>query len=146
MLAEHINLFNVGVGIHVKTNIGRGGFIRNITVSNVYIENARKGIKISGDVGDHPDDGFNSNAIPVVTDITMRTIWGQNVLQPGLVKGIKTAPFTNICLSEINLYGSLKETAPWECSDVKGFALKVSPWPCSELVSTDGASLCSANY
>lgn len=146
VLAEHINLFNVGVGIHLKTNIGRGGFIKNITVSNIYIENARRGIKISGDVGDHPDDGFNSSAIPVVTDITMRTIWGQNVLQPGLVKGIKTAPFTNICISDINLYGSLKETAPWECSDVEGFALKVSPWPCSELVSTHGAGSCSANY
>jgi len=146
VLAEHVNLFNVGVGIHVKTNVGRGGFIRNITVSNVYIENARKGIKISGDVGDHPDDGFNPNAIPNVTDITMKTIWGRNVLQPGLVKGIKDAPFTSICLSDVNLYGSLRETVPWECSDVKGSSLKVSPWPCSELVGTHGGGSCSANY
>ncbi|KAK3228017.1 hypothetical protein Dsin_007879 [Dipteronia sinensis] len=43
VLLEHINLSNIGVGIHVKTNIGRGGFIRNITVYDVYMENSDKG-------------------------------------------------------------------------------------------------------
>uniref|UniRef100_A0A803LWH6 Uncharacterized protein n=1 Tax=Chenopodium quinoa TaxID=63459 RepID=A0A803LWH6_CHEQI len=140
VLAEHINLFNMGVGIHLKTNIGRGGYIRNITLSNVYIENARKGIKIAGDVGDHPDDKFDPKALPVIRDIKMKSIWGEKILQPGLVKGIKNAPFINICLSDINLNGPYKaRTRPWECSDVKGSSLKVSPWPCSELIgSLDG--------
>ncbi|KAF2297941.1 hypothetical protein GH714_005829 [Hevea brasiliensis] len=66
VLAENISLYNMGVGIHVKTNTGRGGLIRNITFSDVYMENVRKGIKIAGDVGDHPDDNFNPNALPVV--------------------------------------------------------------------------------
>ena len=80
VLAEHINLYNMGVGIHIKTNIGRGGIIRNITFSNVYMENARKGIKISGDVGDHPDDKFNPNALPVVKGITIKDVWGVGVI------------------------------------------------------------------
>ncbi|PRQ21992.1 putative galacturan 1,4-alpha-galacturonidase [Rosa chinensis] len=83
VFAEHINLHNVGVGIHIKTNICRGGFIRNITVSNVFMEKARKGIKIAGDVGDHPDDKFNPNALPVVKGITLTDIWGIQVLQAG---------------------------------------------------------------
>ncbi|XP_057520538.1 probable polygalacturonase [Amaranthus tricolor] len=144
VLAEHINLFNMGVGIHIKTNVGRGGYIRNVTISNVYIEKARKGIKIAGNVGDHPDDKFNPNTLPVVQDITMKSIWGEKILQPGLVKGIKNAPFTNICLSDINLHGSYSaKTTPWQCSDVKGSALKVSPWPCSELISSQDAGFCS---
>ncbi|KMT11931.1 hypothetical protein BVRB_5g098950 [Beta vulgaris subsp. vulgaris] len=137
VLAEHINLFNMGVGIHLKTKVGRGGYIRNITVANIYIKNAKKGVKISGDVGDHADDKFDPKAIPVVQDIRMKSIWGENIQQPGLVKGIKNAPFTNICLSDINLYGSFKlRTRPWECSDVEGSSLEVSPWPCSELLSS----------
>lgn len=143
VLAEHINLFNMGIGIHLKTNMGRGGFIRNITISDVYIENARRGIKISGDAGDHPDDRFDPNAVPLVEDITMKNIWGQKIRQPGLIKGIKNAPFTDICLSDINLYGSAVKTTPWECSDVRGSSLKVSPWPCSELISIHGTGSCS---
>ena len=147
ILAEHINLYNMGIGVHIKTNIGRGGYIKNINVSNVYIENARKGIKISGDVGDHADDKYDSNALPIVKGITMVNVWGVKVLQAGLIKGMKHSPFTDICLSDINLHGvngSSSRTPSWQCSDVSGVALQVSPWPCSELISHQLGSC--ANY
>ncbi|RVW43193.1 putative polygalacturonase [Vitis vinifera] len=144
VFAEHINLYNMGVGIHLKTNIGRGGVIRNITVSNVYMEKARTGIKIAGDVGDHPDDNFNPNALPVVKGVVIRDVWGLDVLQPGSIIGLKNSPFTGICLSKINLHGKIKPgTAPWKCSDVSGAAVGVSPWPCSELTSPGQTGSCS---
>ncbi|RVX04146.1 putative polygalacturonase [Vitis vinifera] len=145
VFAEHINLYNMGVGIHLKTNIGRGGVIRNITVSNVYMEKARTGIKIAGDVGDHPDDNFNPNALPVVKGVVIRDVWGLDVLQPGSIIGLKNSPFTGICLSKINLHGKIKPgTAPWKCSDVSGAAVGVSPWPCSELTSPGQTGSCSS--
>ncbi|KAK4486762.1 hypothetical protein RD792_006656 [Penstemon davidsonii] len=145
ILAEHINLFNVGVGIHLKTNIGRGGVIRNITVSNVYMENARKGIKISGDVGDHPDENYNPNALPILKDVTIKDVWGERVQQPGLIHGLKNAPFTGICLSNIHLHGAPgPRNLPWQCSDVSGAAVQVSPWPCSELTSGLQMGACSS--
>ena len=145
VLAEHINLFSMGVGIHIKTNSGRGGLIKNITVSHVYIENARKGIKIAGDVGGHPDDKFDPNALPVVKGITIRNVWGVKVLQAGLIKGLRNSPFTEICLSDINLHGMAgPRTPPWQCSDVFGVAHQVSPSPCSELISQHPGSC--ANY
>ncbi|KAI4296950.1 hypothetical protein L6164_036866 [Bauhinia variegata] len=145
ILAEHVTLYDVGVGIHIKTNIGRGGVIRNITVSSVHIENARKGIKIAGDVGDHPDDSFNPNALPIVKDITIKNVWGVKVMQAGLIQGIKDSPFTQICLSDINLQGMTgPRSPPWKCSDVVGAAHQVSPWPCSELSSHEPGSC--ANY
>ncbi|MED6179780.1 hypothetical protein PIB30_003996 [Stylosanthes scabra] len=145
VLAEHINLFNMGVGIHIKTNTGRGGLISNITVSHVYIEDARKGIKISGDVGGHPDDKFDPNALPIVKGITLKNVWGVKVLQAGLIKGLSKAPFTEVCLSDINLHGETgPRTPPWQCSDVVGVAHQVSPWPCSELISQQSGSC--ANY
>ncbi|XP_015973299.1 probable polygalacturonase [Arachis duranensis] len=141
VLAEHINLFKMGVGIHIKTNTGRGGLIHNITVSHVYIEDARKGIKISGDVGGHPDDRFDPNALPVVKGITINNVWGVKVLQAGLIKGLNKAPFTEVCLSDINLHGETgPRTPPWQCSDVVGVAHQVSPWPCSELISQQSGS------
>ncbi|KAM1585036.1 hypothetical protein ACFX1Z_037956 [Malus domestica] len=141
VLAEHINLHNMGVGIHIKTNIGRGGFIRNITVSDVYLEKARKGIKIAGDVGDHPDEKYNPNALPVVKGITFKDIWGVQVQQAGLILGVKNSPFTGICLSNINLHGVTgSRTPPWKCSDVSGAAHLVSPLQCSELSAQQTAS------
>ncbi|KAK2431465.1 hypothetical protein P8452_44643 [Trifolium repens] len=147
ILAEHINLNNMGIGIHIKTNIGRGGYIKNISISHVYMENARKGIKISGDVGDHADDKYDHNALPIVKGITIVNVWGVKVLQAGLIKGIKNSPFSDICLSDINLHGvngTRSRTPSWMCSDVVGVAHEVSPWPCSELISQQLGSC--ANY
>ncbi|KAM1397199.1 hypothetical protein ACFX2I_014805 [Malus domestica] len=102
VLAEHINRYNMGVGINIKTNIGRGGFIRSITVSDMYMEKVRKGVKIAGDVGDHPDEKCNQNAFPIVTGITLKDIWSVQVQQAGLLLGLN---FTGICLCKINLHG-----------------------------------------
>ncbi|KAE9598456.1 hypothetical protein Lal_00033670 [Lupinus albus] len=136
VLAEHINLFNMGVGIHIKTNIGRGGIIKNITVSDVYVENARQGIKIAGDVGGHPDEKFNPNALPIVKGITIKNVWGMKIHQAGLIKGLRNSPFTEIYLSDIDLHGETGPRSPsWKCSDVVGVAHQVSPWPCSQLSS-----------
>nr|GMC72809.1 probable polygalacturonase [Ipomoea batatas]GMD97616.1 probable polygalacturonase [Ipomoea batatas]GME00493.1 probable polygalacturonase [Ipomoea batatas]GME11854.1 probable polygalacturonase [Ipomoea batatas] len=134
VLAEHITLSNMGVGIHIKTNIGRGGVIKNISFSNVYMDKTRMGIRIAGDVGGHPDEKFDPNAIPIVHDIKIRDVWGEQVLQPGWIRGIAKSPFTNICLSNIHLNGPISpRNPPWKCSDAIGAAVKVSPSPCTEL-------------
>ncbi|KAF8412131.1 hypothetical protein HHK36_000087 [Tetracentron sinense] len=147
ILAENINLFNMGIGIHLKTNIGRGGVIRNIMISDVYMENVRKGIRIAGDVGDHPDDKFNPNALPVVKGVTIRNVWGVKIQQPGSIQGLKNSPFTGICLYNINLHGvAVPGTPPWKCSDISGAALGVKPWPCSQLTSTHLTGSCSIHF
>ncbi|KAL3619194.1 hypothetical protein CASFOL_036764 [Castilleja foliolosa] len=134
ILAEHIYLYNMGIGIHLKTNIGRGGLIRNITVSDVKIVNVRMGIKISGNAGDHPDDKYNPNALPSLKDVVIKDVTGENVQQPGLLKGLKNSPFTGIYFNNITLSGGGSKYA-WQCSDVIGRAVQVSPIPCSELTS-----------
>lgn len=147
VLAEHINLHNMGLGIHLKTNVGRGGYISNISISNVYMENAREGVKIAGDVGDHPDDKFNPNALPVVKDVRIKDVWGYNILKPGRIHGVKNAPFTGICLSNINLGAATgPRHYPWECSDVSGSAFQVSPWICSQLTNNYKTAMCSASF
>ncbi|KAI9081727.1 hypothetical protein K1719_036330 [Acacia pycnantha] len=149
VLAEHINLYNMGVGIHIKTDSGRGGLIKNITLFDVYIENAKKGIKISGDVGGHPDNKFDPKALPIVKGITIKNVRGVKVLQAGLIQGLRNAPFTDICLSDINFLGvkgppTRTRSPSWKCSDVFGAAHQVSPRPCSALTSNQPGSC--ANY
>ncbi|KAM7279441.1 hypothetical protein ACFE04_006575 [Oxalis oulophora] len=147
VLAEHINLYTMGIGIHVKTNSGRGGFIRNLTFSNIYMEKTRTGIKISGNVGDHPDDNYNPNAIPVVNDIKLTDVWGVGVQNPGLIVGIKNAPFTGVCLSNVHLHGVQgPRPSPWKCSEVSGDSSQVSPGPCAELISSQNVSSCAGNF
>ncbi|KAK9079764.1 hypothetical protein SSX86_001437 [Deinandra increscens subsp. villosa] len=147
VLAEHITLSNTGIGIHLKTNIGRGGVIRNITVSNVFMETVRKGIKIAGDVGDHPDENYDPNALPVMKNIRIQNVWGEKVQQAGLIKGLKNSPFTDICLANIHLSGSTgSRNGPWSCSDVSGGSVEVSPSPCSELISRSQPGVCSTQF
>ncbi|KAI3988672.1 hypothetical protein MKX01_027036, partial [Papaver californicum] len=148
ILAEHIGLFNMGIGIHIKTNIGRGGFIKNVIVSNVYIENAVKGIRLTGAAGDHPDDKFNPSARTYVSGITFKNIWGRNIKQPGSIEGLKGSPFTGICISNINLYGvpGSQKSSPWKCSEVSWGSQRVNPSPCTKLASTSGYGSCSPSF
>lgn len=137
----------MGVGIHLKTNIGRGGVIRNISISNVYMENTQKGIKISGDVGDHPDMGYNQNALPVIKDVMIKDVWGEKVQQAGLIHGLKNSPFTGICLWNIYLHGNPgSKNLPWQCSAVSGAAVQVIPLPCPELTSRQEMGVCSSSF
>lgn len=143
VLVEDVNIYNSGFGIHIKTNGGRGGYIRNVTVSNVNMDKVRKGLRIAGDVGDHPDDRFNPDAIPIVSGLTIKNVWGVNVQQPGSIQGIKNSPFTGICLYNVKLLSAGPQEVPWKCADVSGSAALVQPGPCSELSSTYGTGICS---
>ncbi|KAL6610690.1 hypothetical protein ACP70R_040659 [Stipagrostis hirtigluma subsp. patula] len=142
VLVEHLNFFNMGVGIHVKTNSGRGGFIRNITVSEVTLNGARYGLRIAGDVGGHPDASYNPNALPVVDGVTIKNVWGQNIHQAGLLRGIGKLAFSHICLSNVKLYGGTS-IGPWKCQAVSGTTFDVQPSPCTELASASETGFCT---
>jgi len=142
VLAEHLNFFSSGFGIHIKTNTGRGGFIRNVTVSDVTLDNVRYGLRIVGDVGNHPDERYNRSALPIVDALTIKNVQGQNIKEAGLIKGIANSAFSRICLSNVKLTGGAP-VQPWKCEAVSGGALDVQPSPCTELTSTSGTSFCT---
>jgi polygalacturonase len=142
VLAEHLNFFTSGFGIHIKTNTGRGGFIRNVTVSDVTLDNVRYGLRIVGDVGNHPDDRYNRSALPIVDALTIKNVQGQNIREAGLIKGIANSAFSRICLSNVKLTGGAP-VRPWKCEAVSGGALDVQPSPCTELTSTSDTSFCT---
>ncbi|CAO2143734.1 unnamed protein product [Urochloa humidicola] len=144
ILAEHLSFFNSGVGINIKTNIGRGGFIRNVTIADVTLDNVLYGLGIAGDVGGHPDDRYNRSALPMVDSLTIKNVQGQNIRNAGRIKGIANSSFSRICLWNVMLGGGGAHViGTWKCEAVSGSALEVQPSPCTELTSTSGTSFCT---
>eukprot|EP00249_Psilotum_nudum_P015018 c25122_g1_i1 orf=212-1654(+) len=125
-------IYNVRTGIYLKTSRGRGGYIRDIFISNMDMINANIAIRFSGSYGDHPDDEYDPHALPVVEKIFIENITGKNITFAGQLEGLPDAPFKDIHLSNISLdMDSLDET--WNCSNVWGFSESVYPEPCREL-------------
>jgi hypothetical protein len=108
----------------------------------VTLDNVRYGLRIAGDVGGHPDERYNHNALPIVDSLTIKNVQGQNIKEAGLLKGIPKSAFSRICLSNIKLHGSTP-VRPWKCEAISGGALDVQPSPCTELTSTSGMSFCT---
>lgn len=136
ILMENINIYNSGIGVHIKTEVGRGGYIKNVTISGVNLYDVHHGIKINGGSNDHPDNKYDPNAIPDVRDISIKNVWGVNIERPGSITGIKDRPFTGICLSNVKLWTANGDVIPWKCTDVSGCAIDVRPRPCTELTGS----------
>lgn len=138
VLAEHLHVHDSVTGIELKTAKGRGGYIRNVVVSDIHMENVGQGIKATGQYSSHPDDGYDPSALPVVTEITYKDIDGVNITSAGILSGIDEAPFTSICLWNVSFSGV---STSWTCSNVVGSSVDVSPEACPELSSSSDCFL-----
>ncbi|XP_060174689.1 probable polygalacturonase isoform X1 [Lycium barbarum] len=136
VLVEHVNLHDSLFGIELKTARGRGGYIKDIIVMDVVMKNVQVGVEATGQCDSHPDEKFNSSALPVVSGITFKDIVGTNVSTAGKFIGLSESPFTSICLSNVTFSISSNPSTPWLCSDVSGSSRNVSPEPCPELESS----------
>nr|QDK56823.1 polygalacturonase [Mangifera indica] len=129
--AENLQFFNTVTAIRIKTSPGRGGYVRNIYISNVTLDHVDVAIRFTGHYGDHPDELFDSNALPIIERITMKDVSGKNIKMAGLLEGIEGDTFLNICLSNITL-NAISES-PWNCSYVEGYSNHVTPETCDSL-------------
>ncbi|KAH9548676.1 hypothetical protein CY35_11G100300 [Sphagnum magellanicum] len=129
---EDVVICNSKSGIRMKTTTGRGGYIANVSISNIQMFNTEKAIVFSGFSGEHPDDKWNPQAYPLVERIWIQNVVGENIVQAGELLGLQEAPFQRICLSNIAL-----DVVPgrpcWNCSEVAGSSSFVLPKPCPEL-------------
>ncbi|KAE9618864.1 hypothetical protein Lal_00047970 [Lupinus albus] len=129
--AEDIQIFDSRSAIRIKTSPGRGGYIRNVYIANLTLANVDIAIRFSGLYGEHPDDAYDPDALPVIERITVTDVIGENVNRAGLLQGIQGDHFVNICLLNITL--SVSKKVPWNCSYVKGYSDLVSPEICEPL-------------
>ncbi|KAI4319921.1 hypothetical protein MLD38_033460 [Melastoma candidum] len=141
--AEDLFFYNTNNGIRIKSSPGRGGYVRNIYISNVTLLNVTTALRFTGLYGEHPDDHYDPNALPKIERITFKDIRGESITVAGLMQGIEGDAFEDICLYNVNL--QVSASTPWNCSNVKGYSDFVSPQPCElleECVFPDHCSDC----
>ncbi|KAH7516910.1 hypothetical protein FEM48_Zijuj09G0005400 [Ziziphus jujuba var. spinosa] len=129
--AENIQFFNSTTGIRIKTSPGRGGYVRNIFVSNMTLTDVNVAIRFTSHYGEHPDQFFDPSALPVIERITIKDVVGENIKFAGLLEGLEGDNFVNICLSNITFKVTSK--SPWNCSYIQGYSDLVSPEICKPL-------------
>ncbi|KAG1326259.1 putative polygalacturonase [Cocos nucifera] len=130
---QHLHVHDSLTGIKFKTIRGRGGFMENIVISDVEMENVQEAFQFTGYCGGHPDDHYDPDALPVIKRITLKNVVGTNISIAGVLSGIEDDPFTAICLSNINFSVTSDPSASWVCSYVSGFSESVFPQPCTDL-------------
>lgn len=118
-------------GVRIKTAVGRGGYVRGISVKNIVLHSIRTAIAVMGNYGEHPDENWNRTAYPLIEDIRMKNIVGENINQAGLFLGLQESPFRDIHLANIALQVNTTKQI-WNCSDVAGSYIFVFPQPCVE--------------
>ncbi|XP_059659582.1 probable polygalacturonase [Cornus florida] len=136
ILAERLHIHDSYTGIGLRTSRGRGGYIKYVIISYVEMANVQLAIEATGEFESHPDDKYDPSALPIVTDITFKSMVGTNITTAGVFSGIYESPFTSICLSNISLSITSGPSTSWVCSNVSGFSEAVSPEPCPDLQSS----------
>ncbi|KAK6155653.1 hypothetical protein DH2020_009901 [Rehmannia glutinosa] len=144
--AEEIYALNSQSGVRIKTAPGRGAYVKDIYVRNLNFDTIKYVFWMTGAYGSHPDDGYDPNALPQVTNINFKDVFAKNVTYVGDLSGIQGDPFTGICISNVtaevatkkksvNLYENAKKKVklPWNCTDIGGVSSRVSPTPCDLL-------------
>ncbi|XWS36019.1 hypothetical protein CRYUN_Cryun20dG0046200 [Craigia yunnanensis] len=122
--AENLYFFDSSTAIIIKTARGRGGYVRNIYISNVTLSNVDTAIKFNSNFSQHPDEFYDPNALPVIERITVKDVIGDNIKVAGL-KGIEGDSFQSVCLLNITL--NVTSESPWNCSYIEGYSALVSP-------------------
>ncbi|KAE8736026.1 topless-related protein 2-like isoform X1 [Hibiscus syriacus] len=139
---QQLHLHDSLTGIEFRTTKGRGGYIKEIIISDVEVLNVGTAFSAIGNCGSHPDDKFDPDALPVLEKITLQNIVGTNINMAGIFIGIQESPFTSICLSNISLSIDSASSDSWRCSYVSGFSESVSPKTCPELKNFNESSSC----
>jgi len=69
---NHLRIRDSYKGISFKTSPGRGGYIKQVAISDVQMENVHVGIEFTGNCSSHPDASFDPSALPVINQITLK--------------------------------------------------------------------------
>ncbi|KAE8733903.1 putative polygalacturonase [Hibiscus syriacus] len=132
--AEDIKAINTESGVRIKTGGGRGAYVKNIYVRNMTLNTMKYVFWMTGDYGSHLGDQFDPNAFPVIEGINYRDIVADNVTLSAQLDGIGRHPFTDICISNVDIKLTAKpKEVQWNCTEIQGVTNRVSPEPCGLL-------------
>ncbi|XP_031483860.1 probable polygalacturonase [Nymphaea colorata] len=140
---EDMHVWNSAAGIRLKTDKGRGGYIANVTFTNITMENVKVPIRFSSGSNDHPDEGWDPKALPTVRGIVIKNVKGSGVGRAPLLEGLEGAIFEDICIANVSLQGMAPGKMSWQCDFVTGWSSDVLPAPCPKLQSNSSLPWCT---
>lgn len=131
---ENILIWDSRRGVRIKTAPGRGGYVRQITYRNLTLDSVRVGIIIKTDYNEHPDEGYDPKALPIIEDISYISVHGRGVRVPVNITGSKDIWVRNVTFQDISVGLQNKKKRVFLCAFVEGRVIgSISPTPCSNL-------------
>ncbi|KAL6220896.1 hypothetical protein ACLB2K_008649 [Fragaria x ananassa] len=131
---ENLLVWGSRRAVRIKTAPGRGGYVRQITYRNLTFDNVRVGIVIKTDYNEHPDDGYDRKAFPVIRDISFTSIHGQGVRVPVRIHGSEEIPIRNVTFRDMSVGLTYKKKHIFQCAFVQGRVIgTIFPAPCENL-------------
>ncbi|XP_071687135.1 probable polygalacturonase [Rutidosis leptorrhynchoides] len=129
--AEDISAINTESAVRIKTAPGRGAYITDIFVDRMNLQTMKYVFWTTGSYGQHPDPGYDPNALPKVDGINYRNVVAKDVKMAGNMGGIDGDPFTGFCLSNVTIGLSEKpKKLQWNCTEISGVSSNVTPQTC----------------
>lgn len=131
---ENLLIWDSRRGVRIKTAPGRGAYVRQITYRNITFENVRVGIVMKTDYNEHPDDGYDPLALPILRDISFTTVHGQGVRVPVRIHGSEEIPVRNVTFKDMSVGLTYKKKHIFQCAFVQGRVIgTIYPAPCENL-------------
>ncbi|CAK9134228.1 unnamed protein product [Ilex paraguariensis] len=135
---ENLLVWNSKRAIRIKTSPGRGGQVRHITYRNLTLNNVRVGVVIKTDYNEHPDEGYDPKALPIIEDISFIGIRGQGVRIPVRIYGSSEIPVRNVTFQDMSVGITYKKKRIFQCAYVQGRVIgRIFPAPCENLDQYD---------
>ncbi|KAM0947287.1 putative glycoside hydrolase, family 28, pectin lyase/virulence factor [Dioscorea sansibarensis] len=141
ILVQDLHVWDSAAAVRFKTDEGRGGYITNITITNVTMERIKIPVRISRGSKDHPDENWDPKALPRISNILIANIVGVDIKKAPVLEGIEGTMFEGICFRNVNLSVEGSK-AKWKCEYVGGEAYDVLPLPCEEFRNSSSSSWC----
>jgi polygalacturonase len=134
---DNITAIGVAAGIYIKSMLGRGGYVRNISYSNVILHRVLQPIKIvmkySYDVPAFAPSNFSDVPVdvPVFDNIVIDGVFGSSCDSAGDIFGLTdVSNITNLLLRDVSINGALVDAVKWtQCEAAQGVAVNVMPQP-----------------
>jgi len=114
---------DVDVCFRLKSALGRGGFIDNITMTDTTVVGAKSAIDFSDYYGGSPGP-VNASLVPRMGGATARRMTGTLIQAAGGFDGLAAANVTNVLLEDVALDAP---AGSWTCSNVTGAWRNVTP-------------------
>eukprot|EP00658_Telonema_sp_P-2_P017619 TRINITY_DN16866_c0_g1_i3.p1 TRINITY_DN16866_c0_g1~~TRINITY_DN16866_c0_g1_i3.p1 ORF type:complete len:140 (+),score=22.70 TRINITY_DN16866_c0_g1_i3:447-866(+) len=127
---ERVRIWDSAEGLRLKTGMGRGGYIENITMQDVVMENAATGFMYNCNYGGHPE-GYNKSAVPTVRAVAVWNVRGIGCDRVADLEGLPERPMTDISFDQVHF-----DVGDYKCSEVSGSWKDVDPVPCPALTPT----------